>query len=66
MSGLKPLMVKQIHVKMVNGQAGKGSKYRPVDPKKYAENWEKVFGKNRKKKGKKKNVKSENCTINIR
>jgi len=50
---------------MVDGQAGKGSKYRPVDPKKYAENWEKIFGKTKKKKGKK-NVKSENCTINIR
>ena len=37
---------------MVNGQAGKGSKYRPVDPKKYAENWKKAFCK--KKKGKKK------------
>ena len=49
-------MVKQIHVKMVDGQAGKGSKYRPVDPKKYTENWEKAFGKNKnkKKKGKKK------------
>ena len=45
----------QNRVKMVNGQAGKGSKYRPVDPKKYAENWEKTFGKNnKKKKGKKK------------
>ena len=37
---------------MVDGQAGKGSKYRPVDPKKYAENWKKAFCK--KKKGKKK------------
>ena len=33
---------------MVDGQAGKGSKYRPVDPKKYAENWEKAFGKKKK------------------
>ena len=41
-------------VKMVNGQAGKGSKYRPVDPKKYAENWEKSFGKKKKKTKKKK------------
>ena len=47
-------MVKQMHVKMVDGQAGKGSKYRPVDQKKYTENWEKAFGKNKKKKGKKK------------
>ena len=54
MSGLKPSMVKQIRVKMVDGQAGKGSKYRPVDQKKYTENWEKAFGKNKKKKGKKK------------
>jgi len=40
-------------VKMVDGQAGKGSKYRPVDQKKFIENWEKAFGK-KKKKGKKK------------
>jgi|TARA_R110001583_G_scaffold77308_1_gene210554 hypothetical protein len=39
---------------MVDGQAGKGSKYRPVDPKKYAENWEKSFGKKKKKTKKKK------------
>ena len=51
---------------MSNGQAGKGSKYRPVDPKKYTENWEKVFGKTKKEKRKEKNVKSENCTINFR
>tara|TARA_Y100000034_G_scaffold109888_1_gene141579 strand:- start:161 stop:289 length:129 start_codon:yes stop_codon:yes gene_type:complete len=42
---------------MVDGQAGKGSKYRPVDLKKYAENWKKAFGKNKKKKGKKKCLK---------
>tara|TARA_Y100000310_G_scaffold318473_1_gene372586 strand:+ start:339 stop:467 length:129 start_codon:yes stop_codon:yes gene_type:complete len=42
---------------MVDGQAGKGSKYRPVDLKKYTENWEKVFCKNKKKKGKKKCLK---------
>ncbi len=47
-------MVKRIRAKMVNGQAGKGSKYRPVDPKKYAENWEKSFGKKKKKTTKKK------------
>ena len=36
--------------------AGKGSKYRPVNHKKYDENWEKAFGKKskKKKKGKKK------------
>ena len=54
MSGFQLLMVKQIRVKMVDGQAGKGSKYRPVDPKKYAENWEKSFGKKKKKTTKKK------------
>lgn len=33
-----------------NGQwhGGKGSKYRPVDTKKYAENWEKIFRKKEK------------------
>jgi len=59
MSGLKLLMVKQIHVKMVDGQAGKGSKYRKVDPKKYAENWEQAFGKKTKKKKTKKKGKSK-------
>jgi len=44
---------------MVNGQAGKGSKYRPVDPKKYAENWERAFGKKTKKKTTKKKGKSK-------
>ena len=39
---------------MVDGQAGKGSKYRKVDPKKYAENWEKTFGEKKKKTTKKK------------
>jgi hypothetical protein len=29
---------------MVNGNAGKGSKYRPVDQKKWNEGWEKAFG----------------------
>tara|TARA_R100000315_G_C5131946_1_gene75407 strand:- start:21 stop:212 length:192 start_codon:yes stop_codon:yes gene_type:complete len=28
--------------------AGKGSRYRPVDQKKYDENWEKCFGKKKK------------------
>ena len=28
---------------MVDGQAGKGSKYRKVDQKQYDENWEKIF-----------------------
>jgi len=36
---------------MVDGQAGKGSKFRPVeDQKKYDENWEKCFGKKKTKK----------------
>ena len=54
MSGLNPLMVKQIVVKMVDGEAGKGSKYRPVDRKKFIENWEQAFGKKKKKTTKKK------------
>ena len=29
--------------------AGKGDRYRQVDQKKYAENWEKAFGKKKKK-----------------
>ena len=28
--------------------AGKGERYRGVDPKKWAENWEKSFGENKK------------------
>ena len=35
---------------MVDGQAGKGSRYRPVDQKKYDEGWEAAFGKKTKKK----------------
>jgi hypothetical protein len=35
---------------MVDGQAGKGSKFRPIeDQKKYDENWEKCFGKKKPK-----------------
>ena len=37
--------------------AGKGSKYRPVDQKKWNENWEKAFGKKPKKKKKGRNKK---------
>lgn len=33
---------------MTNGQAGKGDRYRPVDQKKYAENYEKAFPKKKK------------------
>ena len=41
-------------MKMVDGQAGKGGKYRPVDQKKYDAGWESAFGKNKKTKPKKK------------
>ena len=34
--------------------AGKGDKYRPVDMEKYRENYEKIFGKKKKKKDSKK------------
>lgn len=34
----------------MNGQAGKGDSYRPVDQRKWSENWDRIFGK---KKGKK-------------
>jgi hypothetical protein len=30
---------------MVNGDAGKGDAPRPVDPKRYGENYERIFGK---------------------
>jgi hypothetical protein len=32
----------------MNGQAGKGDAYRPVDPKKWDENYERIFGKKKK------------------
>ncbi len=35
---------------MVHGQAGKGDRYRRVDPEKYRENYEKIFGKKKAKK----------------
>ena len=38
--------------------AGKGDRYRPVDEKKYAENWEKAFGKKKKPKRNKKETKN--------
>lgn len=41
-------------VKMVDGQAGKGGKYRPVDQKKYDAGWESAFGKTKKTKPKRK------------
>ena len=53
-------MVKQENVAtMTNGQAGKGSKYRTVDQKKYDEGWKKAFGKKPKKKTTKKKGKSK-------
>jgi len=56
--GLKHLMVKHRVAKtMVDGQAGKGSKYRKVDREQYNENWNKCFGK--KKKTKKKTTKKK-------
>lgn len=30
----------------MNGQAGKGDRYRPVDPKKWAKGWARAFGNN--------------------
>jgi hypothetical protein len=33
--------------------AGKGDKARPVDYKKWSENWDRIFGKKKKKKSKK-------------
>lgn len=33
-----------------NYGAGKGDTYRPVDPKKWDENWERIFGKKKTKK----------------
>lgn len=35
---------------MVDGNAGKGSKYRPIDQKKWDEGWETAFGQKSKKK----------------
>ena len=35
---------------MKHSEAGKGSKPRPVDQKKFDENFDKIFGKNKKKK----------------
>lgn len=29
----------------MNGEAGKGDTYRPVDQQRYSENWERIFGK---------------------
>jgi hypothetical protein len=46
---LNPLTVKQKIVAMVDGQAGKGSKPRQVDQKKWDDGWEKTFGKKKSK-----------------
>ena len=37
--------------------AGKGSRYRPVDMNKYAENWEKIFGDTNRKRNPSSNAK---------
>lgn len=61
-NGLNRCQVKQTIVVMVDGQAGKGSKYRKVNWKKWDEGWEKAFPKKKttkkvkdKNKGKSKN-----------
>ena len=61
MNGLKHWMDQKhrVVITMVDGQAGKGSKYRKVNEKKYAENWERAFGKKTKKKKTKKKGKSK-------
>ena len=38
--------------------AGKGDKYRPVDYKKWSDNWDNIFGKKKKSKSPKKGVDS--------
>jgi len=35
---------------------GKGSRYRPVDKKKFNENWERIFGKDKEKNKKEKDA----------
>ena len=40
---------------MVDGQAGKGDRYRPIDRMKWDENWEQAFG-SKKKRNSKKNI----------
>lgn len=37
----------------MNGQAGKGDTYRPVDPRKWSENYDRIFRKKKVKKAKK-------------
>ena len=46
---------------MVDGQAGKGDKYRKIDFKKWDEGWELAFG----KKNKLKNIMQRNGVYNI-
>lgn len=36
----------------MNGQAGKGDTYRKVDPQKWSENYDRIFGKKNKSKAK--------------
>jgi len=54
MSGSKFYPAKRQFV-MVDGKAGKGDKYRPVDKKKWDTNWEETFG-SKKKGNSKKNI----------
>ncbi len=44
---------------MVDGEAGKGDKYRKVDFKKWDEGWESAFGKKTKKKKDKKHERNK-------
>ena len=44
---------------MVDGEAGKGDKYRKIDFKKWDEGWESAFGDKSKKKKEKKNGRSK-------
>ena len=48
---------------MVDGEAGKGDRYRDVDFKKWNEGWEAAFGEKAKKKKEKKNGRRKTGTI---
>jgi len=48
MSGSITSTVKSEDVLMVDGEAGKGDKYRKIDFKKWDEGWESAFGKGKK------------------
>ena len=55
MNGLILYLVQRVVV-VVDGNAGKGSRYRPVNMKKYAENWKAAFSKNKETKENKKGL----------